>query len=69
MVGESRLATAVAESDETKVEVIHNEDLESLFQTNPIKVAIILRHLSYSLRKITIDFLNTCKEITETYNS
>lgn len=69
MVGESRLATAVAESDETKVEVIHNEDLESLFQANPIKVAIILRHLSYSLRKVTIDFLNTCKEITETYNS
>lgn len=69
MVGENRLSTAVAESDETKVEVIHSEDLESLFQANPIKVALILRHLSYSLRKITIDFLNTCKEITETYNS
>lgn len=69
MVGEKRLVTAVAESEETKVEVIYNEDLESLFQANPIKVALILRHLSYSLRKVTIDFLNTCKEITETYNS
>ena len=69
MVGEKRLVTAVAESEETKVEVIYNEDLESLFQANPLEVALILRHLSYSLRKITIDFLSTCKEITETYNS
>ena len=60
--------TAVSESDETVVEIVYQEDLESMFKSNPAKIDMILRHLSYRLRKITLDFLSTCKEITENYN-
>ena len=63
-----RNATAVAESDGTVVEVIYAEDLETIFKTNPDKVNLILKQLSYRLRKVTIEFLSLCKEITVTYN-
>ena len=65
---ENRSATAIAEEDDTYVEIIFPEDLENLFKTCPVKIDMILRHLSYRLRRLTIDFLNICKEITETYN-
>ena len=65
---EDRSATAVAEQEGTCVEIIFPEDLENMFKTNPVKVDAILRHLSFRLRKLTVDFLNTCKEITEAYN-
>ena len=64
---ETRTATAVAEENETYVEIIYQKDLESIINLCPVKVEAILRHLSYRLRKINIDFIRTCKEITETY--
>lgn len=69
MINETpRSATAVAESDLTKVEEIYQEDLESTFQSCPEKITMILRHMSYRLRRLTVDFLEACKEITENYN-
>ena len=64
----TRTETVISESDDTKVEYIYVEDLEPLFNSNPVKIAMILRHLSFCLRSITNDFLKICKEITETYN-
>ena len=64
-----RSYTAVTESDETVVEIIYREDLEDIFRENPLKIELILRHLSNRLRCITIDFLKVCKEITEKHGN
>ena len=65
---EPRGAAAIVESDNTRVETISVEDLDTIFRDNPEKISAILRHMSYRLRKLNIDFLKTCKEITELYN-
>lgn len=67
IAGEVRSATAVADSNDTYVEIIRAEDLEELFKTCPVKIDMILRHLSYRLRSLTYDYFNTCKEIAEIY--
>ncbi len=66
--GEPRSITAVSETDDTRIEAIYPEDLEEMLQSDPAKVILILRYLSYRLRKLNIDFLKNCKEITESYN-
>ena len=63
-----REATAVSESDDTYVETITPEYLEPIFLSCPVKIELILKQLSYRLRVLNIDVINTCKEITETYN-
>lgn len=68
IAGEARPATAVSESDDTVVEVIRQDELEEIFRTNPAKIDLILRQLSFRLRKLTHDFMYACKDITETYN-
>ena len=65
---EPRSATAVADVADTRVETINRDDLEQIFRSCPAKINLILRHLSFRLRRLNIDFLNTCKEITELYN-
>ncbi|MCR4776012.1 MAG: cyclic nucleotide-binding domain-containing protein [Saccharofermentans sp.] len=65
---EPRTATAIVESGSAKVETISPEDLQKLIKTCPEKIELILRHMSYRLRKLNIDFVNACKEITETYH-
>lgn len=67
LTGNPRKATAVSEDDETYVEIIRPEDFEGIFHSCPVKIIVILRHLSYRLRKLNNDFLNICKEITEQY--
>jgi CRP-like cAMP-binding protein len=66
---EARSATAVAEMDETFVEIIRPEGLEELFRESPVKVEMILKHLSYRLRMLTYDYLAACKEVNDLYNS
>jgi CRP-like cAMP-binding protein len=63
-----RAATAIVESGSATVETISPEDLQKLIKTCPDKIELILRHMSYRLRKLNIDFVNACKEITETYH-
>lgn len=64
-----RTASAVAETDNTKVEMIDQNDIMDTYKTNPEKIEMVLRHMSYRLRRLTSDFLSACKEITENYNS
>ena len=68
LYGDTRSASAVADTGNTVVESISREDLGELFAVCPGKILLILRHLSYRLRQIDSDFLAVCKEITETYN-
>ena len=63
-----RAATAIVESGSATVETVSPEDLQKLIKTCPDKIELILRHMSYRLRKLNIDFVNACKEITETYH-
>lgn len=65
---EPRSATAVAQTDDTYVEIIRAEDLEDLIITFPVKVDMILRHLSHRLRSLTYDYFSTCKQLYELYN-
>lgn len=69
LTDERRTATAVTESADTYVEIIYPEDLEAIFRSCPIKIIMILRYLSYRLRRLNADFLYACKEITETYGT
>ena len=66
---EARSATAVAEMDDTYVEIVSPDGLEQLFKESPVKIEMILKHLSYRLRMLTYDFLNACKEVNDIYNS
>lgn len=63
-----RKDSAVSETDDTKVEIIYKSDLESIFCSQPEKIILILRYLSYRLRRINNDFIGACKEISELYN-
>ncbi len=64
---EERSATAVAEEDDTSVEIIRMNDLKQLFKDNPFEIDMILCHLSQRLRKLTDDYMDVCKKIYETY--
>ena len=59
---EKRSATAVAEEDGTILEVIRADQLESLFKANPVKVDMILSHVSHRLRILTRDYIQACEE-------
>ena len=59
---EKRSATAVVEENETILECIRAEDLENLFRSNPVKIDMILSHLSHRLRGLTKDYVKACKE-------
>ena len=65
---EPRETTAVATSDEAYVEVIYLKDLEAVFSACPVKIDMLLKHLSFRLRRLTIDFLDICKDITSNYS-
>ncbi len=62
---EPRSATAVALDDDTTVEIIYPQDFSELFEKNPFKVDMILRHLSSRLRSLTMKYLALCEKIAE----
>lgn len=64
---EPRTASAVVESSGVTVEIITRDDLQQMIKECPNKVYMILRDMSYRLRKLNVDFLKTCKEITDNY--
>ena len=65
---EPRSATAVTMMDDTTLETIYPEDLTVLMEKNPLKVDMIMQHLSYRLRKLTVDYTNACKELAALSN-
>lgn len=60
-----RSATAVVEEDDTILEYIGAGDMEELFKINPLKVDMILSHLSNRLRRLSLDYVNACAKATE----
>ena len=57
---ELRSATAVVEENDTVLECIRAEDLEALFEANPLRIDMILSHLSHRLRRLTKDYAKAC---------
>ena len=66
---EARELSAVTAFGDTLIETIRKEELEAVFATSPDKITLILRILSYRLRRLNIDFRARCKEITENYGN
>ena len=66
--GEPRSATAVVMADNTTLETIYPEDLEELIETNPLKVDMIMQHLSGRLRHLTADYADACEEVSTLAN-
>lgn len=62
---EKRSASAVVEEDDTVLECIREEDLQELFKANPLKVDMILGHLSGRLRRLTLDYARACGKAAE----
>ena len=60
-----RSATAVVEEDDTILEYIGAGDMEELFKINPLKVDMILSHLSNRLRRLSLDYVNACAKAAE----
>lgn len=61
--GEPRTATAVVLEDGTIIETIYAEDLKELFEKNPAKVEMIIKHLSYRIRRLTYEYVKACQLI------
>jgi len=60
-----RTATAVALEDGTTVESIYSSEFAELFEKNPAKIEMILRHLSFRIRRLTGEYENACKIISD----
>lgn len=55
-----RSGTAVAMENDTTLEIIYPDDLQELFKQNPVKVDMILEHVSYRLRRLTNEYMKAC---------
>ncbi len=56
-----RSTTAIVTDDNTTIEVIYPNDLTELFEQNPVKVEMILAHISHRLRSLTKEYMTACK--------
>ena len=61
---EPRSATVVALED-AMVEIIYEEDLEELLEKNPVKVEMIMNHMSHRLRSLTEQYQAACARVHE----
>ena len=59
VTGEPRSATVVA-LEKSTIETIYEEDLNELFEKNPPKIVMILRHMAYRLRRLTDEYQEAC---------
>ena len=62
---EPRSATAVALDQNTTIETIYPQDFEELFEKDPVKVDMILRHLTDRVRKLSRRYTDLCNEISK----
>ena len=63
LANQPRTATAVALEDGTIVENIYMEDFDELFEKNPAKIEMVIKHLSFRIRRLTYEYINACKII------
>ena len=63
LTGEPRTATAVVLEGGTLIETIYAEDFTELFEKNPAKIEMIIKHLSSRIRRLTYEYVNACQLI------
>lgn len=61
--GAPRSATAVVLNEPATLEMIGPDDLAKLFTENPPKVEMILKNLSYRLRRLTQEYTEVCSKL------
>ena len=61
----NRTATAVAASDGTTIETISMDDFEELYQKNPGKIEMLIKHMASRIRLLTNDYVDACQLIYE----
>ena len=66
---DKRSATAVVLDDDTTIETISAADLKDLFENNPPKLEMIMAHISYRLRRLTNEYQNACKIVSDVYDA
>jgi len=66
---DKRSATAVVVSNEATIESISSGDLQELFENNPLKVEMIVAHMSSRLRRLTNEYIKSCELFNEFYNT
>ncbi len=60
-----RSATAVVLEEDTMLESIYADDFQELFEKNPAKIEMIIKHLSYRIRRLTYQYVDACKLVYE----
>jgi len=64
-----RSATAVSLENNTKIQRIAAADFPKYMQEKPAKVIMIMQHLSSRLRKLTEDYMEACRAVSEAENT
>ena len=66
LINESpRTATAVVNMDHTMIQSLFLDDFEELYEKNPGKVNMLIKHMAYRVRKLTDQFTDACKLVYE----
>ena len=65
---ELRSATAVVLEDETTLEPIDKDDLPELYTQDPEKILMILRNLSFRIRRLTEEYASLCEKLYRAEN-
>lgn len=63
--GRLRSATAVALEKDTRLKIITPETFNTYFQKSPAKVLLIMQNMSHRILKLTRDYLEACRTVTE----
>lgn len=63
--GEPRSATAVVLDEKTTLEIIGPNDMAKLYEENPLKLDMILKNLSYRLRRLSQAYTEVCAKLAE----
>ena len=64
-VGNQSTINVTMKEDDTTLECFRAEDMEALFKVNPMKVDMILGHLSNRLRRLSLDYVKACAKAAE----
>ena len=60
-----RTATAVVNMDRTMIQSLYMEDFEELYENNPIKINMLIKHMAFRVRKLTDQYTEACKLVYE----
>ncbi len=60
-----RTATAVVNADRTTIMSMYMEDFEELYEKNPVKIEMLIKHMAFRVRRLTDQYVDACKLIYE----